>query len=61
MTSIKITINKDSEEIQIEGIGYRNHMCVKDIDEITKSLNAIVIGRKAKPEMVQLVGDVKVG
>lgn len=60
MGYIKIIIDKNSNNITVEGIGYVGTTCIKDIDELTKVLQATTVGRKTKPEAVALVKEVVV-
>ena len=53
---IKVSIDKETGKITVEGEGYRGPKCLQDIDELTKLLGATTISDKAKSEFVQRVG-----
>lgn len=50
---IKVSIDKDTGKITIEGEGYRGPKCLQDIDKLTKLLGAAIISDRAKNEFVQ--------
>lgn len=53
---IKITIDKETGKISVEGEGYRGPKCLQDIDELTKLIGAQTVSDRAKAEFVQRVG-----
>lgn len=58
---IKITINKKTGNIKMEGIGYQGPQCAKDIDEVMKAIGGRMTSRQAKPEYQRLVKVQKAG
>lgn len=56
MQKIEVSIDRETEVLTIEAIGYRGNGCEKDINEVMEKIGGITLSRTPKPENVQVVG-----
>jgi hypothetical protein len=50
MREIKISIDRETYEVEIEGVGFMGQNCISEIDKVMRILQAETVRRTPKPE-----------
>lgn len=58
--SVKLTIDKKTGDIKLEGIDIVGAGCIKELDKITIAVEGIVLEKKKKPEFYSTYKKIKI-
>lgn len=58
--SVKLTIDKKTGDIKIEGVDIIGAGCITELDKIANAINAITVDRKKKQEFYATYKKVKI-